>query len=121
MVRPRLSLKARVLNLALTPLAYFRAAPPFKPLTLKSMKSQASWAAKGLSNFGPDWYEGPYEQTMEMVNKADYSPIGKAAAHDFFLRRLVAKLRLEDEVRASRGGVRFPRAKPLSQKRPTRS
>lgn len=37
---------------------------------------------------------------MEMVNNGGYSPIGKAAAHDFFLRRLMAKLRLEDHLKS---------------------
>lgn len=105
MVRPRLSFAACMLNVALTPLAYFCVVPPFKPLSLRSLKSQASKAAKGLKNFGPGWYEKPYEQTMDMVNKANYSPIGRAAAHDFFLRRLVAKLRLEDEVREEERGL----------------
>jgi hypothetical protein len=97
-VPPRISLKGRLGNFLLAPLAFFRVSPVFKPLSLASLKKQASSATKGLGNFGDRWYEGPYAETMAMVNASAYSPIGRAAAHDFFLRRLVAKLRLNDHL-----------------------
>ena len=76
---------------------------PFAPLNLEKHKKLAIKAAKGLTDFGDDWYEEPFRQTMNMVNKSGYSPIGKASAHDFFLRRLVARLRLRNELSSPAG------------------
>lgn len=86
-VPPRISLKARLGNLLLLPLSFFHISPVFKPLKLSSLKKAASKMTKGLNDFGDTWYEAPYTETMEMVNEANYSPIGRAAANDFFLRR----------------------------------
>ncbi|GMH68720.1 hypothetical protein TrST_g4400 [Triparma strigata] len=99
-VPPRISWKARLGNLLLSPLAYFQISPVFKPLSLKSLKKAATKMTKGLTDFGDTWYETPYTQTMEMVNTSTYSPIGKAAANDFFLRRLIARLRLIDHLKS---------------------
>jgi len=96
-VPPRVSWKGRLGNFLLAPLAFFQVTV-FKPLSLPALKKMASKATKGLTCFGDTWYEQPYMQTMAMVNESTYSPIGKAAAHDFFLRRLIAKLRLNDHL-----------------------
>jgi len=53
---------------------------------------------------------------MELVNGGGYSPIGYASAHDFFLRRLVAKLRIVDHLKNTEEGKRAlktPVRKPL--------
>ncbi|GMH70898.1 hypothetical protein TL16_g05520 [Triparma laevis f. inornata] len=70
---------------------------------------------KGLNDFGDTWYEAPYTETMEMVNEANYSPIGRAAANDFFLRRLIARLRLIDHLKKPENSpcLKKPINKPL--------
>jgi hypothetical protein len=112
---PRVSLTAKIGNFLLYPLFYFKFSPTFHPLDLKELKSMASKATK-LSDFGDDWYEAPYAQTMSLVNKGNYSPIGFASAHDFFLRRLIAKLRIVDNLKSGRSGanaLKTPVRKPL--------
>ena len=71
-VSPRISLKARILNILLSPLAYFQVSPVFKPLKLSSLEKQASQGVRGLKDFGDECYKGPYEETMDMVNKGGY-------------------------------------------------
>jgi hypothetical protein len=111
-VAPRISWKGSLGNFLLAPLAFFQISPVFKPLKLESLQRQASKATKGLKDFGDKWYEGPYRETMAMVNSSSYSPIGRAAAHDFFLRRLIARLRLNDHL-AGHACLNTPVRKPI--------
>ena len=97
-VAPRISFIAKVGNFCLYPLFFFGIGAPFHKLSLSEIKKMASKITK-LKDFGDDWYEAPYTETMDLVNNGGYSPIGFASAHDFFLRRLVAKLRIVNHLK----------------------
>ena len=104
-----------MINALLSPWALFNALEVLRPLNLERLKVLATRATKGLDCYGDPSYEPFYRETMRMVNESNYSPIGKAAAHDFFLRRLMSKLRLNDHL--SDPGVskclKSPVVKPL--------
>ena len=52
---------------------------------------------------------------MDLVNKEGYSPLGHAAARDFFIKRLVAKLRTNRDLRSEKfkGALETPVRKPV--------
>ena len=52
-----------------------------------------------LSNFGDDWDETPYRETIDIVNKTNYSPVGKLLMYNFFLSQLKELLMMEDAFR----------------------
>mmetsp|Transcript_6173 Transcript_6173/g.8167 ORF Transcript_6173/g.8167 Transcript_6173/m.8167 type:complete len:460 (+) Transcript_6173:437-1816(+) len=96
--RPNISWKAWALNLALWPMQYFKLSKSYKPMKLEEMKKIATKIAK-YDDFEDHQFERPFDWTIKKIEEIGYSPLGYAAAKDFFIRRLAVKLRVNKELK----------------------
>jgi len=135
-VPPRITLKGKISNTLLSPFSRYprvfdlvfntswfifgHATLPdkpniFKSLELDDLQNQAVRACGGIDDFGDDWYERAFRRVIERVNSASYSPIGKAAVHNFLTRRLMTRLRFNKELslESNRGWDRIRVRRPV--------
>jgi len=91
-VKPNTSRDAWLANLILWPRYVFQTREEYRPFNFDRMKAVAIKKV-GYSDFG-DWDERPFRETIDCVNKTDYSYIGHAICYDFFVRRMMTTLRI---------------------------
>jgi len=66
----------------------------FQPLDLDRLKKKATMETK-LYDYGDDWDEGPYRDTIDVVNKNNYSPVGRLLLYKLFVSQLKELLLLQ--------------------------
>lgn len=93
-VKPNISREAWLANLILWPRFIFQTREEYKPFNFERMKAKAIKKV-GYDDFG-DWDERPFKETIECVNKTDYSYLGRAICYDFFVRRMMTTLRIRE-------------------------
>lgn len=94
----RITWKGALFNWALWPEAILKRKPAFRKITLESLQKAAIKNAK-LSDFGDTWYETAFSHAADMLNRRKLSPLGKYVAFDSMMRRLVARLRFNEELK----------------------
>jgi hypothetical protein len=95
---PRISWKAKVINLLLLPwhMAQYKV---FRPITLEGVMKQGAKKARS-SDFGDDGFMVPYRYAIERFSRARFSPIGHLGASSYLMRRMIARLRLNEYLKA---------------------
>jgi len=96
--KPNITLALKIINTILRPLVYLQLSEKFQPLDLEKLKAQAM-KETNLTNFGDDWDETPYKDTIDIVNANNYSPVGKLLMHKFFEKQLKELLLIEETFR----------------------
>ena len=96
-VRPNISWKAYFLNIAMKPLQVFRIGKDFEAMSLERFKKIAKKIAK-YDDFEDYEFEEPFKYVIRKTIDDGFSPLGYAAARDFFIRRLSVKLRVNKEL-----------------------
>lgn len=109
----RITWKGSILNWLLWPEALMKRKPAFKKITLAALKKAATKNAKGLNDFGDTWFETAYAHAADMVNGRNLSSLGKYISFDSMMRRLVARLRVQDELKRSPGALARPLVPPV--------
>ena len=81
--KPNITWIGWILNTILWPLFFLKPHAMFKPLNLQTLKLKAMEQSQ-LRDFG-DFDEQPYQETIDVVNEYNYTPLGRLLLHKFFV------------------------------------
>lgn len=105
-------MKGKLYNLMLWPEMLMKRKAHFKAITIEALEKEAIKRAK-LSDFGDSWYKVGFQHVINLINKRNLTPLGQYVAFDSFMRRLVARLRVKEELKKSPAALSTPLLPPV--------
>lgn len=109
---PRLTLKGKIYNWMLWPEMIMKRKNHFKKITIENVEKEAIKRAK-LTDFGDSWYKVGFQAVIDLINKRKMTPLGQYVAFDSFMRRLVARLRVKEELKKNPEALETPLVPPV--------
>lgn len=109
--KPNVTFAGWIINMVLWPMFILQPNDAFRALDLDKLKAKAV-EKTGLSDFG-DWDEVPYREAIELVNKKNYSPLGKYCMYNFFVERLTVTLQIKKTFKENKTLQEYCNTNPI--------